>query len=98
MGVAATELKESSILAWRDDYRRLNRRFGLKMDVCDPHETDLSSEDEGSSISTVRRDSMHPSLAGDILVAFSQVRWLLLTEICCTEGKQKLAGTESKRY
>ncbi len=45
------------------------------MEVYDPDETDLSSEDEGGLVSSARRDSTQPSLAGDILAAFSQVRF-----------------------
>ncbi len=49
------------------------------MEICDPDETDLSSEDEASgSSSFARRDSAQGSLAGDLLAAFSQVQSCLL--------------------
>ena len=43
------------------------------MEVCDPDETDVSSEEDLGSVSSSRRDSTQNSLAGDILVAFSEV-------------------------
>ena len=44
------------------------------MEVRDPDETDVSSEDDtASSVPSVRRDPTQNSLAGEILVAFSQV-------------------------